>query len=157
MLDPFHVKQKGPIHSAKVCLEDLLRTSLKDVLWTSPYGPLSNTKGRPLLASTGLPLPTFFQRWNMTSWGRPNVTSSVRCHNVVYVTPRDVLCRHLEVVSCRRYEDVSIWSNLYLQWVCIFIWTNLYQLPEDVLKTSLYGCIIKAKKHPRGKDFCTWS
>ena len=26
--------------------------------------------------------------------------------------------------------------------------------PEDVLKTPLYGSLSKAKKRPRGKDFC---
>ena len=29
--------------------------------------------------------------------------------------------------------------------------------PEDVLKTSLYGSISKAKTRPRDKDFCIWS
>ena len=32
-----------------------------------------------------------------------------------------------------------------------------YRRPEDVLKTSLYGSISKAKKCPRYKDFCIWS
>ena len=45
-------------HSAKLRPKDVLRTSLKDVLWTSPYGPLCIAKG--------FRLPT--------SWGRISVT-----------------------------------------------------------------------------------
>ena len=71
---------------------------------TSPYRPLCNAKGRPLPTSLGRPLLTFFGSWNMTSWGRH--------HNVLYVTSRGVPCRRLEDFSCRRYEDVHIWSNL---------------------------------------------
>ena len=36
-------------HSAKLRPEDVLRTSPKYVLWTSPYGPLCIAKGCPLL------------------------------------------------------------------------------------------------------------
>ena len=76
-----------------------------------PYGPLFNTKGRPLPTSWRRPLSTSFGHWNMASWGRPNVTSWGRSHNVLYVTSRYVPCRRLEDVCCRRYEDVPTWSS----------------------------------------------
>ena len=28
--------------------------------------------------------------------------------------------------------------------------------PKDILKTSLYGSMSEAKKHPRDNDFCIW-
>ena len=94
-------------HSAKLRPDDVLRASPKDVLWTSPDGPLCRAKGRPLPPSLGRPLPTSLGRWNMASWGRPLVL-----HTVLYVTPWDVSYRCLENVSCRRYEDVPIRSNI---------------------------------------------
>ena len=99
-------------HSAKLRPKDVLRTSPKGILWKSPYGSLCNAKGRPLSTSWGHPLLTSFGRWNMTSWGRPSIMSWGRLHNVPYVTSRDGSCRHLEDASRRRYDDVSIWSNL---------------------------------------------
>ena len=78
----------------------------KDVLWMSPYGPLCNANGRPL--------PTSLGRWSMTSWGRP--------HTALYVTPLEVPYRHLEGVSCRRYEDVP--------------YSLIYNSKRHVLRTS---------------------
>ena len=110
-----------------MCPEDVLRTFPKDVLWTSPCGSLCNAKRRSLPTSTG--------RWNMTSWERP--------HIFLYVTSREVLQQRLEDASCRRYEDVSKWFNMYFQGTC----------PTDVVKVFLYSSITKAKKRPRDKDF----
>ena len=114
-------------HSEKLRPEDFLRTSSKNVLWTSPYGPLCNAKWRCLPRSWGCPLPTSLGRWNMTFWGRPNVTSWGRLQTVLYVTPWDVPYRRLEDVFCRRYEDVPIRSNIWLQGTC----------HTDVLRASL--------------------
>ena len=94
------------LHSAKLRPEKVLRTSPKDVLWMSPYGPLCNANGRPL--------PTSLGRWSMTSWGRP--------HTALYVTPLEVPYRHLEGVSCRRYEDVP--------------YSLIYNSKRHVLRTS---------------------
>ena len=98
------------IISAKLRPEDVLRTSPKDILWTSPDGPLCNAKGRLLMTSLG--------RWSMTSWQHASVTSWGRPHTALYITPWDVLYWHLEEVSCRRYEDAPIWSNICLHGTC---------------------------------------
>ena len=37
----------------KNTFQDILRMFAKDVLWTPPYGPLCNAKGRPLPRSSG--------------------------------------------------------------------------------------------------------
>ena len=39
---------KDTTHSAKLRPESVLRTSPKDVLWTTLFGPLCNAKGRPI-------------------------------------------------------------------------------------------------------------
>ena len=61
--------------------------------------------GRPQKTSYERPHMVLYVsgRWNMTSWGRP--------HIVLYVTPGYVPYQCLQNVSCRRYEDISIWSN----------------------------------------------
>ena len=131
--------------------EDVPRTYLKGILWTSPYGALGNAKGRPLPLSWGHPLPTSCGCCNMTSWGRPNVTSWGHSHNVLYVTPRDIPCRRLEDASCRRYDDVpyGLICNSKER-----VLPTSWGRPSE---TSLYGSISKTEKHPRDKDFCTWS
>ena len=53
-------------HSEKLHPDDVLRTSPKDVLYTSQYGRLCNAKGRPL----------------PTSWGRLLYTSRGHTHMV---------------------------------------------------------------------------
>ena len=139
-------------HSAKLRLEDVLRTSPKNVLYTSSYGLLCSATGRLLLTSSG--------RWNVTSWGRPNLTSWGRPHIVLYIITKgcplltmswghllQTLWGHLHMVyyvtpwnvSCRRPEGVPQRSH------------------EDVVKMSLYGSIFKDKKRPRDKGFCIWS
>ena len=92
-------------HSAKLRPEDVP----KDLLWTSPYGPLYNGKRRPLPTSWRRPLTMALGRWNMTSWRHPNVMSWRGPH---IVTPWDVPYRRYEDVSCRGYEDISIQSNV---------------------------------------------
>ena len=77
-------------HSTKLRPDDVLRASLKNVLWTYPCVPLCNAKGRPLPTSWGRLLPTSSGRWKMTSWRRLNVTSWGRPHIALYITPRDV-------------------------------------------------------------------
>ena len=77
--------------------------------------------------------------------GRPNLTPWECPHNVLPVTPRDIPCRHLEDVFCRRYEAAHM----------------VYQRPEDtpqrrpedVLNMSLYDSISKGEKRPRDKYF----
>ena len=121
------------------CHGDIPKRRPMDVL----IGSLCNAKGSPLPTSWERPLPTSIGPWNMTSWGRP--------HTVLYVTPWDVPYRRLEDASCRHYEHVPIQSN-------VFSPRNVsYRRPEDVLQTSLYGSISKAKKLPRDQDFCIWS
>ena len=56
-------------------------------------------------------LPTSSGRWNMTSWGSLHVTLLGRPHIALYVMPREDPYLRLEDLSCRHYEDVSIWSN----------------------------------------------
>ena len=63
-------------HSAKLRPEDILRSSSKKIVWTSPYGPLCNAKGRSLLTSWGCLLPTSLGHWNMTSLGRPHTVAT---------------------------------------------------------------------------------
>ena len=86
-------------------------TSLKDELWTSPYGPQCNAKERPLRISWGRPLPMSSGCRNKTSWGRPK----------------------------RRPMDVSIWSSIVPQGVSPT--DVLRTSPTDVLKTSKYDLL----------------
>ena len=136
---------------AKLHPEDVLRTSPKDFLWTSLYGPLCNAKGRPLPTSWKCPVPTSLGRWSRTSWGRP--------HTALHVTPWDIPYRHLKDISCGHYEDDRIRSNIYFQETCPT--KRPEDVPqrrtEDVIKTSFYGSITKAEKRPGDKDFCIWS
>ena len=157
-------------------------SSLKDILWTSPYGPLCNAKGRNLPTSGGRPLSVSSGRWNMTFWGRLNENVSKRHfmdlsiwspmrHQGTWrciltslgrrnmkswgrfnVTPRNVPYWHPEDVLCRCNKDVSIWCNMQLQGTYL---TNVRRTSFlDVLKRFLYGSISKAKKLPSNKDFC---
>ena len=89
-----------------------------NVLWTSIYGLLCNAKEHPLRTSWGCPLPASLGHWNMTSWGRLNVTSWGSPQTVLYVTPWNVLYQYFEDVSCKRYVDVPIRSNIYLLGTC---------------------------------------
>ena len=98
-------------------------TSKKHLLWTSPYGPLSNSKGSPCPTSWGHSVPTSSGRWNTTSWELPNVISRGRSHIVLHVTPKEVSYQLLEGVSCKHYEDVpyslicnSKWHVLPTSW-----------------------------------------
>ena len=121
----------------------------KDVPRISPYGPLCNAKGCPLLTSWGRPLLPSSWHWNMTSSGCIKVASSGRPHIVLYVMPRDVLYWRLKDVSCKRYEDLTIWPNIWLQGTCP---TNVLRISFlDVLNISLHGSISKAKKCSRDK------
>ena len=113
--------------SAKLRPRTVLRTTLKDVVWTSPYGLLCNANGTSLPTSWRRPLPTSLGRWKMTSRGRPNVTSWGRPYTGLYVTPWDVPYWRLEDESCRRFEDIPRRSNIYFQGTCF----------TDVLRTSL--------------------
>ena len=113
--------------SAKLRLEDILKTSPKAILWTSPYSSLCNTKVRPLPTSSG--------RWNMTSWGRPNVTS----------------WGHPLLTSCGHLLQTLWGCNLVLY---LTARDTLRTCFSDVLKTLLYGSTSKAKKRLRDKDFC---
>ena len=93
----YHESNEAPFtQSAKLCPEDVLKTSPKDDLWTSSHGPLCHAKRHPLLTSS--------RRWNVTSWGCS--------HIILYVTLRDVPHRRLQNVLCRGYEDVPIWFNM---------------------------------------------
>ena len=76
---------------------------------------------------------------------------------VLYEMAREVPYRRLEDVSCRRYEDFPIHSNLLTPRDVSS--RRLDDVPQrhPVDVTSLYGSISKAKKRPRDKDFCIWS
>ena len=100
-IDLFLVVDSASSHSVRLGPE-VLRTSPKDVQWTSSDGPLCNAKGRPLPRSLG--------RWNTTSWGRP--------HTVLYLASWDIPYWRLEDVYCRCYVYLSIRSNIYLQGTC---------------------------------------
>ena len=74
----------------------------------------------------------------MKSRGRPSVPSSGRPHTVLHVTPWDV--------PCRRYEDVPIQSNTYLQGTCPTDPTDVLRTsPADVMRTSPYSLIFNSK------------
>ena len=100
----YETMKNWPNPLVKIIFWGRLNNVPKHVLWTSPYGPPCNTKGRLLPISWRHTLPTSFGRWNITSWGSPQ--------NVLYVTPGDVPFRCLEYVSCRCYQDVRILSNM---------------------------------------------
>ena len=57
------VRSKQNTHWAKLRPEDVPRTSLKDILWTYPYGPLCNAIRLPLPTSWGRPLLTTLGHW----------------------------------------------------------------------------------------------
>ena len=137
--------------SAKLRLEDVLRTSLKEVLWTPPYGLLWKAKGRPLPTSWGRPLLTSLGRWNMTSWGRLDVTSWGWPRIVLYVchgtSPTDVLrTSPADVMRTFLYGLIFTSKGRVLQ--------TSWGRPSEA---SLHGSISKDKKHKRDKDFCLCS
>ena len=137
-------KDRGGVRSdcAKLHPDEVLRTSPKDILWTSLYGPLRNAKGHPL----------------PTSWGHSLSTSlspSGRVHMVLYVTPRDVPYWHSEDALCRRSKGLPIWYNMHLHRTYLINVQRTFFL--DALKRFLYDSIRKAKKLLRDNDFCIWS
>lgn len=76
----------------------------------------------------------------------------------LYVEPRNIPYQFLEQVSYRRYEDVAIWYNIWIQETCP---TNILKISMTalrmsflgILKASLYGSITKAKKWPKDKNY----
>ena len=64
----------------------------KNTSWSSPYGPVCNTKERSLLTSWRRTLQTSSKRWNMTSLGHRNGTSWVlygpSCYAKGHALPR---------------------------------------------------------------------
>ena len=86
-------------HSAKLRPKDVLRTSLKDVLWTSPYGPLCIAKG--------FPLPT--------SWGRISVTLLMCSWSALFVAYCNIVIASWETGKERlsyrkRYIEEFVWG-----------------------------------------------
>ena len=85
------------------CLANILRTSSTNVLRTLKYDVL-RTSQCDVLRMT--PYSPICMSWDVPYW-----------------------C--VEDVSCRRYEDVPIWSNIYLQGTC----------STDVLRASFRGVL----------------
>ena len=105
----------------------LVRTFLLAVMHPpTPQLFVGNTYNFPHRALFSSPPSTSWIPRNVTSWGRP--------HIVLYVMPRNVPYGHVEDVSCRRYEDVPIWSNMQLQGT--FPTDILRMFFRDVTRTS---------------------